>query len=211
MDQIKARFIPEASSADPEKAIMYIARVSNPKNQDSQNTGLLRYCIENAHWSVFEQSSMTIEIECPLWLATQILRHRSFCFQQFSHRYAEAELEVFQQQARSQDAKNRQNSNDDLPKYVQDSWELGMNMAAHSAFAAYERALEMGVAKECARNILPTGVMTRMYMTGSVRSWIHYLQLRTGNGTQKEHIYLAEQIKQIFKEKLPVCSKALGW
>ena len=200
---------------DAEKTMAYVARVSNPANQDNENYAkLLAYCIKHNHWSVFEQSFMTLEIETSRAIAAQILRHRSFTFQEFSQRYADASLLTGQiplPELRSQDLKNRQNSVDDLPMdlkiglytKIQDHFEQG--------FQLYTEMLDAGVAKECARMILPLAVPTRIYMTGSCRSWIHYIKLRSANGTQKEHMDIANACKTVFCNQFPVVAEALEW
>ena len=199
---------------DAEKTMAYIARVSNPSNQDNENfAGLLRYCIKHQHWSVFEQSSMTLEIETTRGLAAQILRHRSFTFQEFSQRYADSNLlgEIELPELRRQDVKNRQNSIDDLDPAIVDKLEKQMNTLFSSSLALYNQMLESGVAKECARFVLPLATPTRLYMTGSCRSWIHYIKLRSANGTQKEHMDIANACKYHFKTQYPTVSAALEW
>jgi thymidylate synthase (FAD) len=192
----------------------FVARVSNPNNQDNENfSGLLKYCIKHQHWSVFEQAHMTLEIETTRAIAAQILRHRSFTFQEFSQRYAQSnELgEIDLPELRRQDNKNRQNSIDDLDKDVVDKLNRQMITLFSSAQALYNQMIEKGVAKECARMVLPLCTPTRIYMTGSVRSWIHYIDLRSAHGTQKEHMEIAESCKDIFKEQFPIVSEALEW
>ena len=175
---------------DAEKTMGYIARVSNPSNQDNEKfAGLLKYCIKHNHWSVFEQSSMTLEIETTRAIAAQILRHRSFTFQEFSQRYADSTAlgKIAVPEYRKQDLKNRQNSTDDLDPFEKQKFELQTETLFSSAVALYEQMLTLGVAKECARMVLPLATPTRIYMTGSCRSWIHYINLRSAHGTQKEH------------------------
>tara|TARA_R100001509_G_scaffold40803_1_gene21884 strand:+ start:84 stop:728 length:645 start_codon:yes stop_codon:yes gene_type:complete len=199
---------------DAEKTMAYIARVSNPANQDNDNySGLLRYCIKHNHWSVFEQSTMTVEIETTRAIAAQILRHRSFTYQEFSQRYADAKLleTIELPELRRQDTKNRQNSIDDLDPKVVDTLNKQMITLFSSAYALYNQMLEDGVAKECARMVLPLCTPTRIYMTGSCRSWIHYINLRSANGTQKEHMMIARAIKEIFIDQFPTVSEALEW
>ena len=199
---------------DAEKNMAFVARVSNPNNQDNENfSGLLKYCIKHQHWSVFEQAHMTLEIETTRAIAAQILRHRSFTFQEFSQRYAQSnELgEIDLPELRRQDNKNRQNSIDDLDKDVVDKLNRQMITLFSSAQALYNQMVEKGVAKECARMVLPLCTPTRIYMTGSVRSWIHYIDLRSAHGTQKEHMEIADSCKDIFKEQFPVVSEALEW
>ena len=178
---------------DAEKLMAYVARVSNPSNQDNEKyAGLLKYCIKHNHWSVFEQSTMTLEIETTRAIAAQILRHRSFTFQEFSQRYASSndlgDIEL--PELRKQDLKNRQNSTDDLDPNLVDKFERQMITLFSSAKNLYTQMLDAGVAKECARMVLPLCTPTRIYMTGSCRSWIHYINLRSAHGTQKEHLSL---------------------
>ena len=199
---------------DAEKTMAYIARVSNPANQENDNySGLLKYCIKHNHWSVFEQSTMTVEIETTRAIAAQILRHRSFTYQEFSQRYADAKLleTIELPELRRQDNKNRQNSIDDLDPKIVDKLNAQMNTLFSSAFSLYNQMLEEGVAKECARMVLPLCTPTRIYMTGSCRSWIHYINLRSANGTQEEHKEIALDCKKIFKYNFPIVSKALQW
>tara|TARA_S200000501_G_scaffold339069_1_gene346374 strand:- start:571 stop:1203 length:633 start_codon:yes stop_codon:yes gene_type:complete len=198
---------------DAEKLIGYIARVSNPNNQDNpQVAGLLKYCIKHGHWSIFEQASMTVEIETTRGIAAQILRHRSFTFQEFSQRYADTNLlaeEIPMFDLRHQDTKNRQNSTDDVP--YNKKKDLEYKIAEHfvEAMDLYNELLASGIAKECARFILPLATPTRLYMTGTVRSWIHYIQLRGGHGTQKEHMDIAHAIEDLFIKEFPITSEAL--
>ena len=192
----------------------YIARVSNPNNQENEKyAGLLKYCIKHNHWSVFEQATMTLEIETTRAIAAQILRHRSFTFQEFSQRYADAKLleTIELPELRRQDSKNRQNSIDDLDPKIVDTLNRQMNTLFSSAFALYNQMLEDGVAKECARMVLPLCTPTKIYMTGSCRSWIHYINLRSAHGTQKEHMDIAKQCACIFAGQFPAVSEALGW
>ena len=197
-----------------EETMGYVARVSNPNNQDNPNvSGLLGYCIKHGHWSVFEQAHMTLEIETTRGLAAQILRHRSFTFQEFSQRYANANLldNIQVPDLRSQDSKNRQNSIDDIPQDKKETLQKKINDHFGAAMSLYDELIEEGVAKECARFVLPLATPTRIYMTGSVRSWIHYIELRSAHGTQKEHMDIAEGCRDIFKNEFPVVSKALDW
>ena len=200
---------------DAEKTMAYVARVSNPSNQDNENyAGLLRYCIKHNHWSVFEQSHMTLEIETSRGIAAQILRHRSFTFQEFSQRYADANLlaeEIHVPELRRQDTKNRQNSTDDLEGYLRLTLESEISEHFAASRNLYKRLLEHGVAKECARFVLPLATTTRIYMTGSCRSWIHYIDLRSAHGTQKEHMIIAEQCREVFKEQFPTVAEAMEW
>jgi thymidylate synthase (FAD) len=200
---------------DAEKTMAYVARVSNPSNQNNDNyAGLLKYCIKHNHWSVFEQSYMTLEIETNRGIAAQILRHRSFTYQEFSQRYADTNLlteYIPIPDLRRQDTKNRQNSIDDIPDYVKLKLQGEISEHFNAASNLYKRLLDAGVAKECARFVLPLATPTRIYMTGSCRSWIHYINLRSANGTQKEHMEIAEQAKKIFYCVFPNVSEALGW
>ena len=199
---------------DAEKTMAYIARVSNPKNQDNENfSGLLKYCIKHQHWSVFEQSSMTLEIETTRGIAAQILRHRSFTYQEFSQRYADSNLlgEIELPELRRQDDKNRQNSIDDLEPEVVEKFNRQMNTLFSSAFGLYNQMLQAGVAKECARFVLPLATPTKIYMTGSCRSWIHYINLRSAHGTQKELMDISNACKKIFIEQFAAVSEALDW
>ena len=200
---------------DAEKTMAYIARVSNPSNQENEKySGLLKYCIKHNHWSVFEQSSMTLEIETTRGLAAQILRHRSFTYQEFSQRYADTKLlddNIPLPKLRKQDLKNRQNSTDDLDEFLVQDFELEMAKLFESSMNLYNRMLDSGVAKECARFVLPLATPTRLYMTGSCRSWIHYINLRSAHGTQKEHMDIAEECRRIFTEQFPSVSEALEW
>ena len=199
---------------DAEKMMAYIARVSNPSNQENEKyAGLLKYCIKHNHWSVFEQATMTLEIETTRAIAAQILRHRSFTFQEFSQRYADTQLleTIELPELRRQDSKNRQNSIDDLDPKVVDTLNRQMNTLFSSAFALYNQMLEDGVAKECARMVLPLCTPTKLYMTGSCRSWIHYINLRSAHGTQKEHMEIARNCACIFAGQFPAVAEALGW
>ena len=199
---------------DAEQMMAYIARVSNPSNQENEKySGLLKYCIKHNHWSVFEQSTMTVEIETTRAIAAQILRHRSFTFQEFSQRYADTKLleAIKLPELRRQDTKNRQNSIDDLDPEVVEKLNKQMKTLFSSGQALYNQMVEYGVAKECARMVLPLCTPTRIYMTGSCRSWIHYINLRSSHGTQKEHMVIAEGVKDVFVEQFPAVSEALGW
>jgi len=200
---------------DAEKMMAYIARVSNPANQQNENySGLLKYCIKHNHWSVFEQSSMTLEIETTRGLAAQILRHRSFTFQEFSQRYADTKLldsQIPVPDLRSQDTKNRQNSNDDIPQEKKEEYQALIARHFEDSMNLYNALLDEGVAKECARFVLPLATPTRLYMTGSCRSWIHYINLRSAHGTQKEHMDVVAKARSIFVEQFPAVSEALEW
>ena len=199
---------------DAEKHIAYVARVSNPKNQENEKfSGLLKYCIKHGHWSIFEQAFMTLEIETTRGIAAQILRHRSFTYQEFSQRYADSNLlgQIELPELRRQDTKNRQNSIDDLDPEVVEKLNKQMNTLFSSALSLYNQMLEKGIAKECARFVLPLATPTRIYMTGSARSWIHYIDLRSAHGTQKEHMDIANEAKSIFVEQFPSIAEALEW
>ena len=199
---------------DAEKTIAYCARVSNPKNQDSNNySKLLRYCIQHGHWSIFEMANMVLEINTTRGIAAQILRHRSFSFQEFSQRYAETNLleKVQTPELRRQDDKNRQNSVDDIDDTDKTTWSRIIEDHFRKSQYIYDEMLKVGIAKECARFVLPLATPTRMYMNGTIRSWIHYINLRESNGTQKEHMDVALMCKDIFIKQLPVVSEALGW
>lgn len=200
---------------DAEKTIGYVARVSNPNNQENPSVeGLIKYCIKNQHWSIFEQAHLTVEINTTRAIAAQILRHRSFTFQEFSQRYADSSLlsdEIPLPELRRQDTTNRQKSIDDLDPFVKQKYEIWMQYHFKQTMDVYREMLDAGVAKECARMILPMAVPTRIYMTGSVRSWMHYIDLRCAHGTQKEHQDVAELCKQHFICQFPTISEALGW
>jgi len=200
---------------DAEKTMAYVARVSNPANQENENYAkLLAYCIKHNHWSVFEQSFMTLEIETNRGIAAQILRHRSFTYQEFSQRYADTNLlteYIPVPELRRQDTKNRQNSTDDLEGYLKLKLQAEIQEHFHAANNLYKRLLGYGVAKECARFVLPLATPTRIYMSGSCRSWIHYINLRSANGTQKEHMDIALECKKVFSEQFPTVAEALEW
>ena len=200
---------------DAEKTMGYIARVSNPNNQDNPEVSkLLSYCIKHGHWSVFEQAHMTLEINTTRAIAAQILRHRSFTYQEFSQRYADTSLldeYIPVPDLRRQDSKNRQNSIDDMGDYEKLQLQGKIEEHFSNARSLYKQLLAHGVAKECARMVLPLATPTRIYMTGSVRSWAHYIDLRTANGTQKEHMLIAELCKKHFICNFPITAKALGW
>ncbi|ABX08199.1 FAD-dependent thymidylate synthase [Prochlorococcus marinus] len=202
------------ATPDAEKTMAYIARVSNPKNQDNEDfTKLLRYCIKHEHWSVFEQAFMTIQIETNRGIAAQILRHRSFTFQEFSQRYADSSQlgQIPVPELRRQDNKNRQNSIHDLPEEITARFKIKIKKQFEDSLNLYQEMLESGIAKECARFILPLATPTRIYMSGSCRSWIHYINLRSGYGTQKEHMEIANACKTIFSQQFPIVAKALDW
>jgi len=204
-----------SATPDAEKHMAYVARVSNPNNQDSDKfAGLLKYCIKHGHWSVFEQAFMTVEINTTRGLAAQILRHRSFTYQEFSQRYADSSLlgdSIPLPQLRRQDDKNRQNSIDDIDPLMQQDFEIKMQRHFVDGMKLYKEMLEAGIAKECARFVLPLATPTRLYMTGSVRSWVHYIDLRSAHGTQKEHMDVAEETRSIFIKQFPTVAQALEW
>lgn len=206
----------ELEGNGPQEVISYVARVSNPSNQENYRTsaGLLKYCIKHGHWSIFETSSMTLEINTTRGIAAQILRHRSFTFQEFSQRYADTKLldqTIEVPELRRQDDKNRQNSLDNLAPGMVSDYQQKIEKHFKDSMSLYNNLLDNGVAKECARFILPLSVGTRIYMTGSCRSWIHYINLRTANGTQKEHMDVALQCRDVFVDVFPDVAKALEW
>jgi thymidylate synthase (FAD) len=200
---------------DAEKLMAYCARVSNPSNQNNENYAkLLKYCIDHQHWSIFEHGFMTVEINTTRGLAAQILRHRSFTFQEFSQRYADTTLladDIPMFDLRSQDNKNRQNSIDNIDDEVKFRWNSKIREHFAKSKSIYDGMIKDGIAKECARFILPLAIPTRLYMSGTVRSWIHYIELRSGHGTQKEHMNIANECKQIFIQQFPTIGEALGW
>lgn len=200
---------------DAEKHIAYCARVSNPNNQNNDSIAkLLKYCIDHQHWSIFEMAFMTVEINTTRGLAAQILRHRSFTFQEFSQRYADTTLlaeEIPLFELRRQDTKNRQNSTNDMEEEIIYKWNSKLREHFGKAKAIYDGMIKDGIAKECARFVLPLATPTRLYMSGSIRSWTHYIELRSSNGTQKEHMNIANECKSIFVEQFPIIGEALGW
>ena len=200
---------------DAEKTMGYVARVSNPNNQENPKVaGLLSYCIKHGHWSVFEQAHMTVEINTTRGLAAQILRHRSFTYQEFSQRYADVSYlreHIPLPELRSQDDKNRQNSIDDVDSKIVEKYNKKMRAQFDASIDLYKEMHHDGIAKECARFVLPLATPTRLYMTGSVRSWIHYIELRSAHGTQKEHMELVENVRKVFIEQFPIVSQALDW
>jgi thymidylate synthase (FAD) len=200
----------EDKALSPEGLMAYCARVSSPHQETADFEKLLSYCIAHKHWSIFEMVDMTVEIFTSRAISPQILRHRSFCFQEFSQRYAKAQA-IEKYQPRRQDTKNRQNSLDDLDPETVAWFDDAQESMANLAMEKYEEALGKGIAKECARVLLPLGTQTKLYMKGSVRSWIHYLEVRTDKSTQKEHRDIADAVMKIFTEQFPVTSRALGW
>jgi thymidylate synthase (FAD) len=199
---------------DAEKLMSYCARVSNPNNQDSDNYAkLLAYCIKNKHWSIFEMASMGLEMNTTRGIAAQILRHRSFNFQEFSQRYADTTLlaeEIPLFELRRQDDKNRQNSIDDMSDEIRYKWNSKIREHFSKAKALYDGMIADGIAKECARFILPLATPTRLYVYGNIRSWITYIALREKHGTQKEHMIIAKECKRIFSEEFPIITESLG-
>ena len=200
---------------DAEKTIGYVARVSNPKNQDNPDVGgLLKYCIKHGHWSVFEQAFMTLEINTNRAIAAQVLRHRSFTYQEFSQRYADSSLladSIPLPELRRQDDKNRQNSIDDIPDDQRERLQKVIAAYFAEGIDLYNELIREGVAKECARFVLPLATPTKLYMTGSCRSWVHYINLRSAHGTQKEHMVIAEKCRDVFIEQFPTVAEALDW
>jgi len=200
---------------DAEQHMAYCARVSNPNNQENEKfSGLLRYCVKHQHWSIFEQAFMTLELNTTRGIAAQVLRHRSFTYQEFSQRYADSSLlaeTIPLPELRRQDTKNRQNSIDDISEETRKKYEALMENHFKDAMALYQTMLDEGIAKECARFVLPLATPTRLYMSGSCRSWIHYITLRSANGTQKEHMDIANECKKVFSEQFPTVAEALEW
>lgn len=210
MTKINARLIAvtqptvEIPVATPEGVVAYAARVSNPSNQDNPDyEKLLGYCMDNHHWSVFEMANAIVEVEAPRDITRQLLRHRSFSFQEFSQRYSD-EIEFTEREFRRQDTKNRQNSTDDLDDEYATKLAYDAQGLVNDVDEYYKGLIKYGVAKECARVILPEGLtMSRLYVNGTLRSWIHYLQVREGNGTQKEHMILANKIREVLELAFP--------
>jgi len=200
------------STPDAEKQILFMARVSS-KHRKSENMKLINYLIKEKHWSPFTMANMCVEIECSRVISRQILRHASFNYQEYSQRYAIVnKSQFFTSEVRRQDMKNRQNSIDDISVEIKEEWVSRQKKINEMVKENYEWALDQGIAKECARVILPEGnTSTILCMNGNIRSWIHYLQLRCGNGTQKEHIDIANKIKDIFSKEFPIISKALNF
>ena len=206
----------ELQDKGPQDVISYVARVSNPHNQQNFDTaaGLLKYCIKHEHWSIFETVSLTMEINTNRGIAAQILRHRSFTFQEFSQRYASTNLLsdcIPVPELRRQDTKNRQNSINNLPPGLVKQYNKKIEKYFEDGMSLYNNLLDNGVAKECARFVLPLATPTRIYMTGTCRSWMHYINLRSANGTQEEHRLVAEACREVFKEVFPDVSTALEW
>jgi len=213
---LKVKLISYSKSCEPEQSttdlIAFCARVSNPSNQDNTDTSekLIRYLIKNKHWSPLEMVSMCLEIETTRDIARQILRHRSFSFQEFSQRYADPtkELDFVLREARLQDPKNRQNSIETENLALQAFWETQQKKVLESAKSAYEWAIQNGIAKEQARAVLPEGLtVSRLYMNGTLRSWIHFIELRSANGTQKEHQLVAKECAKVIAEVFPMTTE----
>jgi len=199
------------ATPEAEKIIGYCARVSNPANQDNPDVSkLLSYCVRNKHWSIFEMGTLCLEIITTRAIAAQILRHKSFSFQEFSLRYSEANSYI-SCEAREQDNKNRQNSTDTLTEDTKVWFKNAQEDVWNQSYNIYEQALKRGVAKESARFLLPLNTTTKIYMHGNIRSWIHYIELREDNGTQLEHRQIALEAKKIFCEQFPIIAKALNW
>lgn len=197
---------------DPEGLMAYIARVSSADQKNTKYAGLIRYCMKHGHWSILETANANFEIQTSRAIAAQILRHRSFSFQEFSQRYAAVDssgIEIFA--ARRQDTKNRQNSIDDMSKEIKEEWEKRQLENWKSSFEHYKWALDNDIAKEVARAVLPLQTSTRLFMNGTIRSWVHYINLRSDPSTQKEHREIAEAIKEQFIKRYPVISEAAGW
>jgi thymidylate synthase (FAD) len=197
-----------------ENVISYCARVSNPQNQDNYDTapGLLKYCIKNRHWSIFEMATMCLEINTTRAISAQVIRHRSFSFQEMSTRYQDVSVlgGSVMPHLRRQDNKNRQNSIDDLDTESVQGYYRRISTLFEEAEHLYKEMVSDGVAKECARNILPLATPTRLYMNGSIRSWITYIALREKHGTQREHMMIAKDAKKLFCAQMPIIADALG-
>ena len=201
------------STPDGDKLIAYMARVSNPTNQDNTETSgkLISYLVKHKHWSPFEMVNMCVEINTTRSISAQILRHRSFSFQEFSQRYAAITDSPVVPDLRSQDTKNRQNSIDDLDPYTVQDFQLKAQLLFDQSMLLYTEMLKAGVAKECARDVLPMSSPTKLYMNGTLRSWIHYCDLRCGNGTQLEHKIIADECKKLIIQQFPVVAEAVGY
>lgn len=196
---------------DIEGLIAYMARVSSPNQMNSKYSKLIKFCIDHGHWSILEMANVTLEICTSRAISPQILRHRSFSFQEFSQRYSAVGESYEEFEARRQDLKNRQNSIDDLPQELKDEWTKRQKENWDRAYDNYSWALDNDIAKESARALLPAQAKTKLYMNGTIRSWVHYINLRSDASTQKEHREIADKAKEIFKKKLPSISEALGW
>lgn len=198
------------STPDGDNLVAYMARVSNPNNQDNTETSgrLIKYLITHKHWSPFEMVNMCVEINTTRSIAAQILRHRSFSFQEFSQRYAQVTEPIGVPELRRQDTKNRQNSIDDLDSFTLQHFQVRLQHHFQQSMDIYESMLKDGVAKECAREVLPLCTPTKLYMNGSLRSWLHYCDLRCANGTQKEHQDIADMCKKLIIQQFPLVSEA---
>jgi thymidylate synthase (FAD) len=196
---------------DAEELIAYMARVSNPSNQTNTKTSarLIRYLIKHKHWSPFEMVNMCVQIETTRSIAAQILRHRSFSFQEFSQRYARVEEIPRSPSLRRQDQKNRQNSIDDLDEVIKNNLDYEITKHFAAGVHLYQQMLDYGVAKECARDVLPLAAPTKLYMNGTIRSWLHYCDLRTAHGTQREHAQIAGQVQDLLYQHLPNVCEAM--
>ena len=198
--------VSDISASNAEEFIAYAARVSSPSNQNNHDTaqGLLSYCMRNKHWSVFEMANAIVEVNAPRDITRQLLRHRSFSFQEFSQRYSD-DVYFTERDFRSQDTKNRQNSVDDLSETVQQDAREDISVVTEVAFQTYRSMIKDGIAKECARVVLPEGLtMSKLYVNGTLRSWLHYLDVRDDEGvTQLEHVLLARAIKDTLKPAFP--------
>jgi len=194
------------STPDGDNLVAYMARVSNPENQHNTETSarLIRYLIKHKHWSPFEMVNMCVEINTTRSIAAQILRHRSFSFQEFSQRYSKALDQPGPLAVRRQDTKNRQNSVDDIDPYTTQDFQIKADQVYDLSFKLYNEMLAAGVAKECAREVLPLSTPTRLYMNGTLRSWLHYCDLRCANGTQLEHQIIADECKELLKTHFPL-------
>ena len=198
------------TTPDAEQLIAYMARVSNPANQaNPESERLIRYLIKHKHWSPFEMVNMCVQIETTRSVAAQILRHRSFSFQEFSQRYAQVAEPAFIPALRRQDTKNRQNSIADLEQSTVDEFNIKINSLFELSESLYKEMLQAGVAKECARDVLPLSTPTKMYMNGTLRSWLHYCDLRCANGTQYEHKLIADQVKGLIEQEFPTIYAAM--
>lgn len=198
------------TTPNAESLIAYMARVSNPNNQDNpESERLIKYLIKHKHWSPFEMVNMCVEIETTRSVAAQILRHRSFSFQEFSQRYAQVDKPASIPQLRRQDTKNRQNSIDNLDVGTVEDFNVKMKSLFELSESLYNEMLQAGVAKECARDVLPLSTPTKLYMNGTLRSWLHYCDLRCANGTQLEHKQIADQVKTLIEQEFPTIYAAM--
>ena len=200
------------STPNGDDLVAYMARVSNPSNQNNTETsaGLIKYLIKHKHWSPFEMVNMCVEINTTRSISTQILRHRSFSFQEFSQRYAGVTAKPEALVVRRQDSTNRQSSIDDVDAYTTQDFQIKAQQVYDLSYSLYNEMLEAGIAKECAREVLPLSAPTKLYMNGTLRSWIHYCNLRCGNGTQKEHRDIADDCRSLIEQCFPLVSQALS-